>query len=223
MIVVAAGRGERMAMDVPKQFLPIAGVPVLLRAIEPFTAHPEVVCIVVVLPEADAATPPQWLVPLCGDSFRVAAGGATRRASVAAGLTMLSDECSVVLVHDGARPFPPAGAIDQCIAAARDGRAAVVAVPVVDTVKRADDFGRVHGTIERVGLWHAQTPQGFPRELLLAAHVAADNAGVEATDDASLVERIGGRVELIPGDRSNLKITTAADLEYAEWLAGRRQ
>lgn len=212
-----------MGMDVPKQFLPIAGRPVLLHALEPFTAHPQVACTVVVLPEAEAAVPPQWLAPLCHDSLRLTAGGATRRASVAAGLAALPEKCSVVLVHDGARPFPAATAIDHCIAAARDGRAAVVAVPVVDTVKRADDFGRVHGTIDRVGLWHAQTPQGFPRELLAAAHAAADNAGLEATDDASLVERIGGRVELIPGDRSNLKITTVADLEYAEWLAGRRQ
>lgn len=219
VIVVAAGRGERLGTAVPKQFLQLDGVPVLLRALRPFTAHPDVRNTVLVLPEEQAAEPPGWLRELPGDSLRITAGGATRRASVAAGLRLLPEECGTIIVHDGARPFPPRDAIDQCIAAARDGRSAVTAIPVADTIKRADDFGRILGTVERAGLWHAQTPQGFPRDVLLAAHAAADNAGVDATDDAGLVERIGGRVELIPGDGRNIKITTMADLDYAIWLA----
>lgn len=209
-----------MGGEVPKQYLLLAGHPVLLHALRPFASHPDVARVVVVLPAADAAEPPEWLASLRGEALSTVAGGASRAESVRAGLAALPDECAVVLVHDGARPFPPREAIDAGIRAARAGHAALPALPVAETLKRADDFGRVLGTVPRAGLWLAQTPQAFPRALLRRAH-AADLAGdLVPTDDAMLVEMLGAVVELLPGSARNLKITTRDDLALAEWFAG---
>lgn len=220
VVIVAAGRGERFGGETPKQYREIAGVPVLLHALRPFTSHPDVACTVVVLPAVDAARPPAWLADLASDALRLTAGGATRRESVAAGLAALPEQCTVVLVHDGARPFPPRDAIDGGIATARHGHGAVPALPVADTIKRADDFGRVLGTVPREGLWHAQTPQAFPRALLERAHHCGATLERPASDDAMLVELAGGTVDLIPGSSRNLKITTADDLALAERMVG---
>lgn len=222
VVVVAAGRGERFGGGTPKQYLDLAGAPVLLHALRPFTSHPEVACTVVVLPPADADRPPAWLSALLGEALRVTAGGASRRESVAAGLAALPHHCDVVLVHDGARPFPPRDAIDGGIAAARRGHGAVPALPVADTIKRADDFGRVLCTVPREGLWHAQTPQAFPRALLERAHRADAPLERPASDDAMLVELAGGTVDLIPGSSRNLKITTTDDLLIAERMVTHR-
>jgi 2-C-methyl-D-erythritol 4-phosphate cytidylyltransferase len=219
-VVVAAGQGTRYGGARAKQYEMLNGIPLLLRAVRPFAAHPDIACTVVVLPPQDVGAPPEWLGSLAGEALRFVAGGATRRESVARGLAALPAECTVVLVHDGARPFPPRAAIDAGIVAARAGHGAVPALPVADTIKRADDFGTVLCTVARQGLWRAQTPQAFPRALLERAH--ATDAGLgEATDDAMLVELAGGRVDLIPGDPRNLKITTRTDLELAEWWMGR--
>jgi 2-C-methyl-D-erythritol 4-phosphate cytidylyltransferase len=218
VIVVAAGRGRRFGSEVPKQYLALGGVPVLLHALRPFTSHPDVACVVVALPEADAISPPQWLAPLLGETLRVVEGGAERRDSVAAGLAALPEECTTILVHDGARPFPPRDVIDAGIGCARHGHVGVPAIPVSDTLKRADDYGRILGTVPREGLWRAQTPQAFPRALLMRAHAAGRAQGVPATDDAMLVELLGERVDLLPSTARNLKITTVDDLALAEWL-----
>ncbi len=222
VVVVAAGGGTRFGGPVPKQYLPLAGSPVLLHAIRPFATHPDVARVVVVLPPADAQRPPSWLQPLLGDTLSVVAGGAERHDSVEAGVAVLPAECVVVLVHDGARPFPPRDAIDAGITAARAGRSAAPAVPVAETVKRADDFGRILSTVDRHNLWLAQTPQAFPRAVLVRAHSARRADGTHGTDDAMLVERIGEPVELIPGSPRNLKITTAHDLALATWYAEQR-
>jgi 2-C-methyl-D-erythritol 4-phosphate cytidylyltransferase len=219
VIVVAAGSGTRVGGEVPKQFLSVAGTPVLLRAIRPFASHPDVAHIVVVLPAADADAPPGWLAPLIGDTLRVVAGGRERGDSVAAGLAALDRSCEIVLVHDGARPFPPRTVIDEAIAMARSGHGAVPAIPVADTIKRADRYGQILSTVDRDGLWRAQTPQAFPRALLARAHAAAHAEGVQGTDDAALVERLGERVELIAGSSRNVKITTPDDVILASWLA----
>jgi 2-C-methyl-D-erythritol 4-phosphate cytidylyltransferase len=221
VILVAAGRGVRVGGELPKQYLPIAGHPVLLHALRPFAAHPEVACVVLVLPAADVASPPEWIRNLLGGSVTVVAGGASRAESVRAGLAALPAECSVVLVHDGARPFPPRAAIDGGIRAARAGHAALPALPVAETLKRADDFGRVLGTVPREGLWRAQTPQAFPRLLLERAHAAEMAADLVPTDDAMLAELLGAVVEILPGSARNLKITTPEDLALAEWYAER--
>jgi 2-C-methyl-D-erythritol 4-phosphate cytidylyltransferase len=221
VVVVAAGRGTRVGGETPKQYRPIAGVPMVLRALRPFAAHPEVARVVLVLPTEDAAEPPAFLRGLAGAGLVVVAGGMERTDSVVAGLAALGPECTTVLVHDAARPFVERAVIDAVIAHARAGEGAVAAVRVSDTLKEAapDDATRVRRTVPRDGLWRAQTPQGFPRAVLERAHAAAGAAA--ATDDAALVERTGVLVRLVPDSPRNLKVTTAEDLAMAELLAGR--
>jgi 2-C-methyl-D-erythritol 4-phosphate cytidylyltransferase len=224
VVVVAAGRGDRMGGDVPKQFLPIAGVPLHLHALPPFLSHPDVAQVIVVLPAMLAASPPEWLAPLLGDRLRAVPGGSTRMDSVVAGLNALPPVCSIVLVHDGARPFPDPRVISLIISEARRGAGAIAAVPVTDTLKEADsrtfgDLQRIARTLPRDGIWRAQTPQGFPRSMLEAAYADARAFDVSATDCASLVERIGGEVVMVADVPTNLKVTTPADLLLARAVA----
>ena len=222
VILVAAGQGTRVG-GVPKQYRQLAGVPILLRALRPFTAHREVARVVLVLPPADAAQPPPFLRSVAGPEIRVVAGGAERGDSVVAGLAVLEPVCSIALVHDAARPFVKADVIDAVIQEARAGSGAVAAVPITDTVKELAGGGhRVLRTLPRERLWRAQTPQGFPRALLTEAYARARQDGVKATDDAALVERLGATVTVIPDSPRNFKITTAEDLAWAEaWVASR--
>jgi 2-C-methyl-D-erythritol 4-phosphate cytidylyltransferase len=221
VIVVAAGRGTRLGGE-PKQFRLIGGVPLLLRTLRPFLAHPEVETVVAVLPEEIAAAPPRWLADLAGERLRLAVGGPVRADSVRSGLSVLTAQCRVVLVHDGARPFPRREVVDRVIALSRAGVAAVAAVPVSDTLKEADPGGgrepRVARTVSRVGLWRAQTPQGFPRDLLERAH-AARRDGEDPSDDAVLVEQLGAEVALVPDSPLNLKVTSPEDLVLAEAIS----
>ncbi len=222
MIVVAAGRGTRFGGDRPKQFLPIHGVQILLRAVRPCASHPEVDQVVVVLAPAEAASPPGFLAELEGESLAISAGGRERSDSVAAGLSALRAGCRIVLVHDGARPFVDRAVIDAVIAHAREGAGAVAAVPVSDTLKEAtpEDPTLIGRTVPRAGLWRAQTPQGFPRQLLEQAYAHAGAEASSATDDAALVEACGGPVRLVPDSPRNMKVTTRDDLAVAEALAG---
>jgi 2-C-methyl-D-erythritol 4-phosphate cytidylyltransferase len=221
VVVVAAGQGTRLGGEIPKQYQPIGGVPMVLRAVRPFAAHPDVAQVALVLPPADAAAPPAFLRGLVGAGLVVVAGGAERSDSVAAGLRALGPECTVVLVHDAARPFVGRAVIDAVIAHARAGEGAVAAVRVSDTLKQAaaEDATRVARTIPRDGLWRAQTPQGFPRAVLERAYTAVPGEG-GATDDAALVERTGVSVRLVPDSPRNIKVTTSEDLALAELLAG---
>lgn len=218
VVVVAAGRGVRLGGR-PKQFRDLCGVPVLLRSLEPFLSHPQVAMIAAVVPPEEAHHPPDWLAEIAGVRLRIVPGGDERESSVRAGLAVLSDACQIVLVHDGARPFPSHEVIEQVIEVARSGRAATAALPVGDTLKeaeRTDDGIVVKRTLSRDELWRAQTPQGFPRAVFEQAH--AEGGDLPATDDAQLVERLGIPVVLVPDLSSNLKITTAEDLEIAEAL-----
>ncbi len=221
MVVVAAGRGARFGGEVPKQFRDLGGSPLLLRAVTPFAAHPAVVEVVVVLPSEQAGAPPAWLTAP-GDRFRVVAGGADRMDSVEAGLSALTREADIVLVHDGARPFPNPSVIDAIIIEARCGHGAVAAIPVTDTLKETDDGPpgrpRVARTLSRARLWRAQTPQGFPRAMLEEAFRAARADGFAGTDEASLVERGQGSVVIVPDVETNLKVTTPDDFRLAEAL-----
>jgi len=209
-----------MGSEVPKQYQPIAGVPMVLRAVRPFMAHPDVARIALVLPPDDAATPPDFLVELIGERLLVAAGGAERGASVAAGLAALGDDCAIVLVHDGARPLVGRPVIDAVIGCARGGEGAIAALPVSDTLKAADATKPeyVARTLPRDRLWRAQTPQGFPRAVLAEALARAKRDGRVSTDDAALVEALGVSVRLIPDSPRNLKVTTPDDLALAECL-----
>jgi 2-C-methyl-D-erythritol 4-phosphate cytidylyltransferase len=221
VIIVAAGRGTRLGGGPLKQYRPLAGVPVVLRALRPFTSHPDIAQVVLVLPPEEAAAPPDFLAELRGPGLVLVPGGRERSDSVAAGLAALGGECAVVLVHDGARPFVERDVIDGVIRGARAGEGAIAAVPLGDTLKEADpaDARRIARTLPRERLWRAQTPQGFPRALLERAHATARRSGVAATDDAALVEACGGVVRLVPDTQRNLKITTPEDFALAELLA----
>jgi 2-C-methyl-D-erythritol 4-phosphate cytidylyltransferase len=231
VIVVAAGRGVRFGSDTPKQFHPVAGVPLVLRALRPFTGHPDVAQVVLVLPPEFAARPPAFLSDLVAGAGRgspassfltIIPGGPHRGDSVRAGLTDLTSSCTVVLVHDGARPFVQRDVVDAVIGYARSGEGAVAAMPLSDTLKEASrrEANRVLRTRPRARLWRAQTPQGFPRAVLEQAHNRAARLGRRATDDAALVEALGFPVRLVPDSNRNLKITTTEDLALAELLAG---
>ena len=153
---------------------------------------------------------------LLGSDGTAVPGGCTRQESVAAALAVLPPEVDVVLVHDAARPLVPVEVVDAVVAAVLAGADAVVPVlPIADTLKRVDEAGRVVATVSRAGLCAVQTPQGFRRSVLARAHAAADPSE-PATDDASLVERIGVEVATVPGAAAALKITTPFDLEIAE-------
>lgn len=209
--MVAAGQGVRLGGAVPKQFLEVGGAPLVLHAVRAFLRHPAVATVVLVLPAETVAAPPAWLAPLVGERLLLAAGGATRAASTRSGLGAIPDTATIVLVHDGARPNPDPAVVDAIIAEARLGHGAIAAIPVSDTIKEAADDGTIRRTVPRQGLWRAQTPQGFPRPLLQQAFDAEDGTGGD-TDDAMLVERIGGVVRLVPDNPHNIKVTTPGDL-----------
>lgn len=218
VVIVAAGAGVRAGPGEPKQFRPILGVPMLLRALRPFTSHPDVGQVVVVLPPALEARPPEWLAKLVGERLALAAGGSTRAQSVRAGLRALPPGAAVVLVHDGARPFVTRETIDGVLARARSGVGAAAATPVTDTVKDVEQ-DRITRTVARERLWRAQTPQGFPRDMLERAYAALGNGSPPPTDDAELCERAGFAVDVVPDSPYNMKVTTADDFRIAEALA----
>lgn len=219
VIVVAAGSGRRLADGgPPKQFRPIAGVPILARALRSFLDHPEIERVVVVLPSDVVASPPEWLA---SPPIARVAGGKERTDSVRAGLAAVEPGISTVLVHDGARPFVSRRLIDRVLAAARlhPDTAIVPGEPLTDTVKEVGTDGLVVRTVPRDGLWRVQTPQAFPREALRRYHEEAAAVGFNPTDDAMLFERHGASVRIVGGDPTNLKVTTSADLVIAEALA----
>jgi 2-C-methyl-D-erythritol 4-phosphate cytidylyltransferase len=219
VLLPAAGRGERAGAGELKQFRLIAGVPMLLRAVRPFAQHLRVRQIVIALPQEHVARPPDWLADLVGERLRTVAGGATRAASVRAALRVLDRECSIVVVHDAARPFVSQREIDAVLDVAETGRGALVAIPVSDTLKRGTD-GLVAGTVNRDGLWRALTPQAFPRRPFEQAYARVGDE-LDATDDAMLMETLGVPVALIEGRTTNIKVTTADDFLLAEALAHR--
>ncbi len=224
VVVVAAGQSRRAGGATPKQFREVGGVPVLLRALRPFLAHPEVGRVVAVLPAETIASPPSWLVPLLGGRLLLTAGGGERVDSVRNGINALGDGWPITAVHDGARPFMDPGVFDQLIALARQGRAAIAATPVTDTLKLATDEGgepTVARTVARDRLWSAHTPQVFPSHLLARALAAVWPTGSEPTDDAAAVEALGEPVALVLDRSTNLKITTPDDFRLAELWAAR--
>jgi len=219
VVVVGAGAGVRAGPGEPKQFRPILGVPMLLRALRPFTSHPDVAHVVAVLPRAFVEHPPEWLGKLVGERLGLAAGGETRIASVRAGVDALPGACTLILVHDAARPFPNRATIDAVIARARSGVGAVAAVPLSDTVKEVAGESRVARTVPRHHLWRAQTPQGFPREMLVEALRRLPPGDPVPTDDGELCERAGFPVDVVPDTPHNFKVTTSDDFRIADALA----
>lgn len=175
--------------------------------------------VVCVLPRSHAADPPPWLFQCDIDRLLVAVGGAERGDSVWAGLADLPDECTVAVVHDAARPLIDAGTIDRVIAGARAGTGTVAALPVVDTLKEVGENGVILRTVERARLWRAQTPQAFPRDMLVRAYRDARAQRLNATDCAALCERLGLPVRVVTGNERAMKITSPDDFARAEALA----
>lgn len=219
VVVVAGGSGARVGGAELKQFRWVAGKPMLLHSVQAFMARPDVALVVVVLPRAYAADPPPWLFQCDVERLLVTEGGRERMESVANGLEDLPPTVNVVLIHDAARPLVDDATIERVVAQARAGTAAIAALPVVDTLKEVDESGRIVRTVERARLWRAQTPQGFPRDVIVQAHVAARRDKVTATDDAALCERLGLPVVVVRGSERALKVTEEPDFARAELLA----
>ncbi len=220
VVIAAGGCGKRAGAADLKQFRLIAGVPMLLRAIRPFASHSRVREVVVALPPSFAAEPPAWLGALVGERLDLVVGGETRAESVARGVDALGPECRGVLIHDAARPFVRRETVDAIVAHVAKGTCAVAAVPVSDTLKRSEPGATVVAeTVDRRGLWRAQTPQGFPRDILAKVYGAGRGSVRTATDEATLVEAHGFTVELVLDSTSNMRITTSDDFIVAEALA----
>jgi 2-C-methyl-D-erythritol 4-phosphate cytidylyltransferase len=219
VVIVAAGSGSRTGRTELKQFRWVAGKPMLLHSVQRFHARPDVAMVVCVLPREYCGDPPAWLFQCDTNRLLLAMGGRTRGESVWHGLEDLPPEARIVLVHDAARPLMDASTVERVIERARTGVGAIAALPVVDTLKQVADDGRIQRTLERAHLWRAQTPQGFPREMIERAYIEARRERVEATDDAALCERLGLPVTVVRGSERALKITEEPDFARAEALA----
>ena len=224
VIIVAGGKGLRMGSDIPKQFLPIGGKPVLMRTIERFREYAEDLQIILVLPEAQQ----DYWRQLCEQyhfevDYLLANGGETRFHSVQNGLALIPDDAQgVVGVHDGVRPFPSIEVIRNCYETARSAKAVIPVIPVVETVRHLDNAqctmhnAQSSHTVPRSDYRLVQTPQTFDIQLLKAANRQPYNDGF--TDDASVVESYGHQITLVEGNRENIKITTPYDITVAEAL-----
>lgn len=218
VIIVAGGKGLRMGSDIPKQFLPICGKPVLMRTLERFREYSPTLQIILVLPKAQQ----DYWQKLCKEyafdiNYQLADGGETRFHSVQNGLAKIPDDAEgVVGVHDGVRPFPSIDVIRDCYETARKKKAVIPVIPVVETVRHLQ--GNTSETVPRNDYRLVQTPQTFDIQLLKAANRQPYNDGF--TDDASVVEAFGFGITLVDGNRENIKITTPYDLKIAEVLIG---
>lgn len=219
VVIVAAGSGSRTGSEELKQFRWVAGKPMLLHSVQLFQERPDVCMVVAVLPRRYCGDPPPWIFQSDLSRLLIGVGGTHRGASVRNGLDDLPAEARIVVVHDGARPFILDDTVSAVIAAARNGTAAIAAVPETDTLKRVDEEGRIVETIDRSGLWRAQTPQAFPRDMLDAVTRRANREGVTATDEAGLCERYGYPVVIVPGSERAMKITVEDDFARAEALS----
>ena len=218
VIIVAGGKGLRMGSDIPKQFLPVGGKPVLMRTLERFREYSPTLKIILVLPKAQQ----DYWRQLCADyhfnvEYQLADGGETRFHSVQHGLALIPDEAEgVVGVHDGVRPFPSIDVIRRCYDTAREKKAAIPVISVVETLRHLQ--GKSSITVPRDDYRLVQTPQCFDIQLLKAANRQPYNDGF--TDDASVVESFGHAITLVEGNRENIKITTPYDLKIAKVLIG---
>jgi 2-C-methyl-D-erythritol 4-phosphate cytidylyltransferase len=223
-VVPAAGSGTRFGGELPKQYLEVAGRPLIAHALDALLAHPAVAGAVLAL-AADDPWWPGWQ-ERAGKPLLTCAGGTSRAASVLAALEALPDTVRAddfVLVHDAARPNLALADLDQLLERGRvDPVGAILAAPVRDTLKRAGDDGGIDATEPRERLWRALTPQLFRRLQLTRALQAAAAAGVEVTDEAMALERQGLRPLLVEGREDNFKVTTPADLARFEFELSRR-
>lgn len=221
-IVPAAGQGSRMGSARPKQFLEIAGTPLLVHTLRAFLALPEIKTVVVVVPPGPGPETAEllrrYLSPGQVARLILTPGGATRQESVRAGLDVLPPEIDLVLVHDGARPLVSGAIIRRCLLGAVQSGAAIAAIPVQDTLKQVAPDGEILKSVDRTGLWQAQTPQAVRPALLKQAFARAEQDGFVGTDEASLLEHAGIAVTVVAGGEENFKITRPGDLRMAAGL-----
>lgn len=218
-VIAAAGSSSRMGGR-DKLAEPLDGIPVILRTLAAVEAVPEIREIVVVTRE-DRVEEYRRLLGQCSRLRAVMPGGSTRQESVRNGVRALSPDCTLAAIHDGARPLVTPEVFARCIEAAQSCGAATAAVPVKDTIKLADEAGRVLDTPDRSRLWAVQTPQIFDRERYLRAAEEAERRGLSCTDDCQLFEAVGWEVQLVMGDYRNLKLTTPEDfLAAGAYLEG---
>lgn len=231
ILIVAAGRGERLGYSTPKAFVPLVEKPLLLHTLAALQSVPEVDALVPVIAASDLAHYARLQSEFADDWSRLTklrapvVGGAERQDSVRAGLASLDRNVSIVLVHDAARPLVRPGDVSKLIATVREQGAAILATPLRDTVKRVQGTSIIE-TPPRAELYAAQTPQGFQRALFDEAMMQAERESFLGTDDAQLVERLSTRkgvgVQIVEGSPENIKITLPSDLEFAELCLQRR-
>jgi 2-C-methyl-D-erythritol 4-phosphate cytidylyltransferase len=216
-IIVAAGQGMRMNDPVRKQYITLDGIPILRHTLNIYESCQRVNQIILVIPKAD--------FDFCRDTIlmpaklqkhiNLVAGGPERQDSVYNGLQIIEPDDGIVVIHDGVRPFVSEKQLLGCIEGAAEFGACIIGIPVFDTVKQVNAKNEIVQTHRRDALWLAQTPQAFRAKLIKKAHEAARKDGFKGTDDASLMERLGQTVKIIPGSRHNIKITSQEDLELA--------
>ncbi len=219
-IVVAAGKGIRLKGALRKQYVALDGIPILRHTLNMFDSCQRVNQLIVVVPKED--------LDFCRNEILMSSklqkdvilvgGGAERQDSVFIGLKAIKSDDGIVLIHDGVRPFVRQEHIVACINGAAEHGACILGIPAFDTVKKVNTTNEITQTLKRGALWLAQTPQAFQLKLIKKAHEAAKQEGFIGTDDASLVERLGEVVKIIPGNRSNIKITKQEDLKLAQAL-----
>ncbi len=226
-VIPAAGASTRSPGEIGKQFRVLGTKPLLVHTLERVWLAEAVGMVAVAVPEENLAYARELLLPLAPEDvgLMVVVGGETRQASVAAGLEALPQDIEVVTVHDAVRPFFEPRWIRDTVALCRDFDGAIVAVPATDTLKEveavsattAGSCGTISRTIPRASVWQAQTPQTFRAGILRQALRHAEETGLEGTDEASLVEAVGGRIAVVEGSPHNIKVTTPDDWRYLEW------
>ncbi|MDU9050881.1 MAG: 2-C-methyl-D-erythritol 4-phosphate cytidylyltransferase [Candidatus Electrothrix sp. Rat3] len=229
-IIPAAGVGTRMGADIPKQFLELAGEPVLVRTLRVFLAHPAIDLIMLILPPLHLETGKDQLIPFLSkeEQSRImyVAGGDTRQHSVQNGIKALPASIERIFVHDGARPLVKGEIIDRCLAGIEEHGAVIAAVPVKDTLKEVEEVEggiEIIGTVDRSQLWQAQTPQAMDLHLLERAYEYAEATEFIGTDESSLLEHAGVSVSVVMGSEENIKITRPEDLRIAATLLRENQ
>lgn len=214
--------GRRLGSHLPKALVPVSGTPLLVATLRAFDEALLEGAVIVVPQDHEAAIRTALNEAFPKTKFLLTQGGEERQDSVRYGLTQLNDDTEIVIIHDAARPFVSQDLIRNTIKAAKTHAAATAAIPCTDTILEEDGSGFLLSTPQRSGLWACQTPQTFKVDVIRHAHDAATRGGYTCTDDATLVHRNGGKVRLVEGDQDNIKITTPADLAFAEYLFEKR-
>ncbi|MFA4916198.1 MAG: 2-C-methyl-D-erythritol 4-phosphate cytidylyltransferase [Syntrophales bacterium] len=224
-IIPTGGSGRRMGGSIAKQYLPLAGIPLLVHTLSTFQKSSVIDDIFLIIPEGDFLYVRQMIIEKYGLSkvSRILTGGRQRQDSVKNGLDVVGTEHSIIVIHDGVRPFISEEMLHRIVIEALQAKAVTFGIPAKDTVKTIGASGWVRETLNRDGLCLTQTPQAFERQIIKKAYQTAGEDHFYGTDDASLVERIGIKVKMIPGSYDNIKITTRDDLVLGEFLIGRQK